>query len=88
MTGMSHKCVTCVLRDCVITCIILSGVSNKELSQNTEYNRDVSHAWEGCPQVMKTGVYQEQPVELDDDENHEEPTPKRVGKQTEKTYNP
>ena len=37
---------------------------------------------------MKTGVCQEQLVKLDDDENHEEPTPKRVDKRIEKTCNP
>ena len=31
---------------------------------------------------------QEQPVELDDDENHKEPTPKRASKRTEKAGNP
>ena len=48
----------------------------------------MSHAWKGCPQVIKTGVCQEQPIELDDDENHKEPTPNRAGKRTEKAGNP
>lgn len=37
---------------------------------------------------MKNGMYQELPVELDDDENHEEPTPKKADKWTKKASSP
>ena len=73
-----------MLRGCVIKCPLY--LIRK--CYNAEYNRDVSHPWEGCPQVMKSEMCHEQPVELDGDEIHEEPTPKRAGKRTEKAGTP
>ncbi len=41
-----------------------------------------------CPQVPTSGASQEHPVELEDNEEHGEPTPKRAGKRVQKAGSP
>ena len=44
--------------------------------------------WVVALQVMTSGASQEQPVELEEDEDHEEPAAKTVGKRAHKGGSP